>query len=31
MILLRDIWQIENVVDYKVHFAKYNREIETHP
>lgn len=24
MILLRDIWQIENVENYKVHFAQYN-------
>ena len=29
MILLRDIWQIENVENYKVHFARHNGE--THP
>ena len=28
MILLKDIWEIENVEDYKVHFAKYNRKTE---
>ena len=27
-ILLRDIWPIENVDDYKVHFARWNSEIE---
>ena len=28
-ILLRDIWPIENVDDYKVHFARYYEETET--
>ena len=27
-ILLRDIWPIENVDDYKIHFARWNSEIE---
>jgi len=31
MILLKDIWEIENVEDYKVHFAKYNSKTQIQP
>ena len=30
-ILLKDLWPIENQGEYKVHFARYDRNIDKHP